>query len=190
MLRWWERFLWLVAATAILVYAGSWGERSVSQVYLNWKFDNELNLPKPARPASFVIPETVQMFGRLEIPSINLSQIFVEGADASTLRRAVGHIPGTASPGGAGNVVLAAHRDTFFRRLGNIRDGDVIRLITVKGSYEYVVESSLIVDPDERIALRDLDRPTLTLVTCYPFHYVGSAPKRFVVHASLVTESR
>jgi sortase A len=142
------------------------------------------------RSASVVVSDAPvanlkQPIGRLEIPSVNISGIVIEGDDARTLRRGIGHIPGTALPGGPGNVGLSAHRDTFFRHLGQIRTGDPLWITTLKGRYKYVVESSGIVDPDEDIVLHDIGRPTLTLVTCYPFYYVGSAPKRFVVHATL-----
>jgi sortase A len=88
-------------------------------------------------------------------------------------------------PGTAGDVALSAHRDTFFRRLRELSDGDVIWITTLRGRYKYVVESSQIVDPEQRLNVRMIGPPTLTLVTCYPFYYVGPAPKRFIVHAAL-----
>ena len=189
MLRWLEGILWIVAVVAISLYAGTEGERWLSQAYLDWKFERSLALPPPAVPPGDIVPYTAQPLGRLEIPSIHLSAIFVEGVDERVLRRGVGHIPGTALPGMSGNTGLSAHRDMFFRHLGQIRTGDVIQISTLEGIYEYVVESFAVVDPDEGAVLRDVGRPTLTLVTCYPFYYVGPAPKRFVVHASLVTEA-
>jgi sortase A len=188
MLRWLERILWMIAVAAVSIYAATVGERRLSQAYLDWEFARVLQLPARAAPPEHVIADVVQPLGRLEISSIALSAIFIEGVDDRALRRGVGHIPGTALPGMAGNVGLAAHRDTFFRRLGEIGVGDAIRITTFHGTYDYVVESSHVADPDERIVLHDIGRPTLTLVTCYPFYYVGPAPKRFVVHASLVGE--
>jgi sortase A len=140
----------------------------------------------PAGPSTFgnTIPDGAQPVGRLEIPSIHLSAIVGKGDDARTLRRGIGHVPGTAFPGMSGNVGLSAHRDTFFQRLGQMRNGDLVWITTLKGRYEYVVESSGIVDRIERIVLHDVGRPTLTLITCYPFYYVGSVPKR-LVHAAL-----
>jgi sortase A len=190
MLRRLQIVLWIVAACAILTYSGTVAEESFSQAYLNWEFAEALDLPALAVPPNQVAPYLAQPLGRLEIPSIELSAMFAEGMDGRTLRRAVGHIPGTALPGSAGNVGLSGHRDTFFRRLGKIHAGDVIWLKTLQGTYKYVAESSGVVDPDESVVLRDIGRPTLTLITCYPFYYVGHAPKRFVVHASLVTPSR
>lgn len=110
----------------------------------------------------------------------------LEGDGAQTLTRGVGHIPGTALPGDSGNVGLAGHRDTFFRRLKNIHPGDDISVTTVQGCYRYRVVSSEIVSPDETQVLDASAVPSVTLVTCYPFHFIGSAPKRFIVRASLV----
>jgi len=105
-----------------------------------------------------------------------------------TLALAVGHIPGTALPGAAGNVGLAGHRDTFFRTLRGVKPGDTIVLTTLSGSYEYEVKSCEVVTPRDTRVLADSGSPALTLVTCYPFHYLGPAPERFIVHASRVTQ--
>jgi sortase A len=185
MFRWFERVLWFVAVLALTIYGLSQSELWLYQTYFNWEFARSLEIPARAAPPEHPVPYTMQPLGRLEIPSIALSAIFIEGVDSKTLRRGIGHVPGTALPGMPGNVSLSAHRDTFFRRLGKIHEGDAISITTLDATYEYVVESTGIVDPDERAVLRDIGRPTLTLVTCYPFYYVGSAPRRFVVHASL-----
>jgi sortase A len=109
--------------------------------------------------------------------------MIVNGTTATTLRRAVGHIEGTPLFASGGNVGLAAHRDTFFRGLGDIRRGDIIEIDTLQGAYEYVVDATRIVGPDDTSVLDASERPTLTLVTCYPFDYVGPAPRRFIVQA-------
>ncbi len=184
MLRWFERVLWGSAILSIGIYLATTGERWENQAQLNAEFTHAVEVRR-ATPVLSDATDVTRPIGRLEIPSINVSAIVIEGDDARTLRRGIGHIPGTALPGGSGNVGLSAHRDTFFRHLGQIRTGDPVWITTLKGRYKYVVESSGIVDPDEGIVLHDIGRPTLTLVTCYPFHYVGSAPKRFVVHAAL-----
>jgi sortase A len=132
-------------------------------------------------------PEPRSVIGRLDIPRLNLSVMVREGADERTLSRAVGHIPGTALPGKIGNVGLAGHRDTFFRALRNIREDDTIDLETTRGMYHYIVKSTKIVTPRDVSVLEASGGETLTLVTCYPFYYVGSAPKRFIVHAAQVT---
>ena len=197
MLRVIERALWLLAAAALVTVALAAGEAWLYQSYYNWEFTQALSA-LPRAPASG-IPAAVaardakvsqgQPLGRLDIPSINFSNMFLEGVDSSTLRRGVGHIPETAFPGAAGNVALSAHRDTFFRGLRKIRINDPIVVTTLRGTFHYVVESTAIVNSNETVVLRDIGRPTLTLITCYPFYYVGPAPKRFVVHAALVADT-
>jgi sortase A len=135
-----------------------------------------------AGPAS----QETSLVGRIDISRVGISAIVLEGDDTRTLARGVGHIPGTALPGWSGNVGLAGHRDTFFRALHDIRLGDDILVTTLQDSYRYRVVSSEIVSPDETRILDASALPSLTLVTCYPFHFIGSAPKRFIVRAHLV----
>jgi sortase A len=125
------------------------------------------------------------LLGRIEIPRLDLTAIVREGDDDATLAVAVGHIPGTAKPGERGNVVLAGHRDTFFRALRGIRLHDTIRISTPRGEDEYSVVSTEVVGPKEIRVLRSTGDGRLTLVTCFPFGFVGRAPRRFVVRASL-----
>jgi sortase A len=124
--------------------------------------------------------------GEIEIPSVGISAIVLEGEDDHTLRLAVGHIPGTAIPGRSGNVGIAGHRDTFFRPLRKINAGDEIRFSTEAGTFTYRVISVRIVHPDVIEVLDETQRPTLTLVTCYPFYYVGAGPQQFIVQAEMV----
>jgi sortase A len=131
-------------------------------------------------------PATV---GKIEIPALGLATRVLEGDDARTLRLAVGHIPGTAIPGPSGNVGLAGHRTTFFRSLQKIRVGDAIRYSSPAGTFTYQVVSLRVVLPSAIEVLDSTQRPSLTLVTCYPFHSIGAAPKRFIVHAEMVTAS-
>ena len=126
------------------------------------------------------------LVGRIEVPRLKLSAIAREGADVQTLRRAIGHIPGTAFPGDAGNAAFAAHRDTFFRPLQSIRKGDEVVVTTTSGVYRYSVTGTQVVEPDNVSVLDPTPGETLTLVTCYPFDFVGSAPQRFIVSASLL----
>jgi sortase A len=125
--------------------------------------------------------------GRIEISAIGLEAMIMEGTDAKTLRRAVGHIASTPLPGHQGNVAIAGHRDTFFRVLRNIREDDEITLTTSAGCYRYRVDSIKVVEPDDTAVLDNSDAEILTLVTCYPFYLVGPAPKRFVVRAHRVS---
>ena len=127
------------------------------------------------------------LIGRIEIPRLLLSVVVVEGVDKTSLRRAVGHIPGTALPGEAGNVGLAGHRDTFFRPLKDLKIKDEIQFSTLKGNFKYEVESLRIVEPDNVGVLAPSGENVLTLVTCYPFYYVGPAPKRWIVRARQVS---
>jgi sortase A len=127
------------------------------------------------------------LIGRLEFPRLRLSTIVAEGIGKTTLRRAVGHIPGTALPGEPGNVGLAGHRDTFFRSLKDLRTGDEIQFSTPGGNFKYVVESIIIVEPDNVGVVSPSSENVLTLVTCYPFLYIGAAPKRWIVRARQVS---
>ncbi len=109
--------------------------------------------------------------------------MIMEGIDGKTLQLAVGHIPGTAIPGQQGNVGLAAHRDTFFRSLRRIHKDDEIHLTTLDGSFHYLVDSTQVVEPDDIQVLAPSADNILTLVSCYPFYFVGPAPNRFIVRA-------
>ena len=123
--------------------------------------------------------------GVLKIPSINLEVPVLQGTDDLTLNRAVGHIPGTSILGDVGNVGIAGHRDGFFRELKDVHVGDTMDLYTEKGNSRYVVDEIIIVPPDDVSVLASRSKPTLTLVTCYPFYFVGSAPLRYIVHGSI-----
>lgn len=180
-----ERILWLIAAIAFAIYGLAAVETHLYQHSFDRQF-MEVSMPKPAAPSVKSRPVVGQPIGRLEIPSIRLSAIVAEGVDEGILRRSIGHVAKTELPGGPGNVGLAAHRDTFFRHLGELHKSDLISITTSDGRFDYVVESMGVVNPDESIVLRNIGRPTLTLVTCFPFYYVGPAPKRFIVHAALV----
>jgi len=127
--------------------------------------------------------------GVLKIPSIELEVPLLEGSDDLTLNRGVGHIEGTTAPDGIGNVGIAGHRDGFFRGLKDIRLGDTMDLFTGRGNSRYVVDEILIVPPENVSVLAPRSKPALTLVTCYPFYFIGSAPLRYIVHASIVDSS-
>jgi LPXTG-site transpeptidase (sortase) family protein len=142
------------------------------------------NEPKQPETAAGNIP-----LGRIEIASVGLSAMIQEGTSNRTLQRGVGHIAGTALLGKSGNVGLAAHRDTFFRKLRDIKSGDDIKLTTLAGSVMYRVELISIVEPEDSRVLADSGENTLTLVTCYPFSYIGPAPKRFIVRARQISSA-
>jgi len=165
------------------------------QAYESWAFEQQLGgEPVSMRgflvhAASFAEPATPaeqSIVGQIEIPNIGLKAVILEGASRKTLAAAVGHVPGTALPGSKGNVALAGHRDTFFRGLQDIRPGDRIQVVTLEGSFEYRVQDCHVVGPRDTSVLQDTPEPALTLITCYPFHYVGPAPERFIVRATRI----
>jgi sortase A len=204
-LRWSQYFFFVVGVLALSYCATVLLEGWLFQAYQTWRFERALKdaqtsacaIPQPAssplpaqaevdraRAESFGIDgHTGSPLGRIEISSIGLAAMIMEGIDGRTLRRAVGHIPGTPLPGLPGNVAIAGHRDTFFRGLRNIRKDDEITLTTLNGTYRYRVDSTQVVAPEHTEVLDDSGEAILTLVTCYPFYFVGSAPKRFVVRA-------
>jgi sortase A len=168
-----KRNILRAAMIAVLLCAGGSSARATNQ----------------PRAASVNQPSGTTTVGMIEIPAVGLATRVLEGSNARTLRLAVGHIPGTALPGPSGNVGLAGHRDTFFRSLRRIKVGDEIRLTTVAGRFKYRVIALRIVLPDAIEVLNDTQLPTLTLVTCYPFDFIGTAPQRLIVHAELVPDS-
>lgn len=122
-------------------------------------------------------------FGEISIPRVGLSAIIAEGVDERTLRHAVGHFPESSTPEGAGTVALAGHRETFFRRLAQVRLHDLVKLETPHGKYQYEVVHTAVVDPQHVELVESSPQSDLTLVTCFPFRYIGRAPQRFVVQA-------
>jgi sortase A len=203
----WSQHLFLVIGILALGCAAlSLLDAKLFQVYETWRFDRALmargptnnrgeplNLP-PLPPtltsANQRQSESLGLngspLGRIEIRTLGLSVMILEDTDNKTLRRGVGHIPGTSLPGQQGNVAIAGHRDTFFRPLREIRKNDEISLTTLNGSYRYQVDYTQVVEPEDIRVLADSDEAILTLVTCYPFNFVGPAPKRFIVRAHRV----
>jgi len=137
---------------------------------------HEVLLPKTAVKAGDIL-------GRIEIPRIGLSVIVLEGTTPQTLKHGAGHIEGTALPGEQGNIGIAGHRDTYFRGLKDIRAEDDIQIQTAAGITRYKVDWIQITVPSDVAIMSPLTGSALTLVTCYPFHFIGAAPERFVVHA-------
>lgn len=123
------------------------------------------------------------LVGMLDVPRLQLTTPVIEGDDDRTLKRAVGHLPDTPMPWERGNSAVAGHRDGLFRPLKDVKIGDEIRFRTTRDEFRYRVTKTSIVRPDDVSVLQAKSASSLTLITCYPFHYVGSAPKRFVVQA-------
>jgi sortase A len=189
-LIWLERVLLIVGVVLVGYYAYVSAETYLYQAFENRELDAILaSGPKPAGGATLPRRQprlaNGDVIGRVEIPRLDVSAIVRAGTDARTLQLAVGHIPGTALPGEQGNVGLAGHRDTFFRRLKNIKPDDRIRIVTPEGVFTYRVERTVVVQPEDIWVLDPTKTSTLTLVTCYPFSYVGAAPQRFIVRAAL-----
>jgi sortase A len=126
------------------------------------------------------------LIGRVDVPRLNLSAAVAEGDDDLTLGKAVGHLPDTPFPWQNGNVAFAAHRDTLFRPLKDIKINDQVRVVTPRGDFLYRVTKTMIVNPDDVWVLAPTRTPSLTLITCYPFSFIGHAPQRFVVQAQRV----
>ena len=196
-LRWLERLLIVVGVLCVSYYTYTYAEARFYQAFEDRELDKILNSASSAAPAAATEVAPVQAsqrtvptgttVGRIEIPRLGVSAVIRAGSDARTLRLAVGYIPGTSLPGDAGNVGLAGHRDTFFRKLRDINPDDEIRVTTKEGVFHYYVQRTTIVMPQDVWVLDRTSYPALTLVTCYPFNYIGSAPKRFIVRAALGT---
>jgi len=200
------RCLFLTIGTVCLaVYSYAYLERVLYQSFESREFDRTHSLSAAAlvassdpitpivgvglspRKSSPMRPPPTALIGRLSVPRLHLSAMVREGIGRKSLQLAVGHIPATPLPGQPGNVGVAGHRDTFFRGLKDLRKNDEIQFSTVNGDFKYAVESLIIVGPDEVGVLAFSSENVLTMVTCYPFYYVGAAPKRFVVRARQVS---
>jgi sortase A len=173
-----QSFLWIFG----LLNIGYWVQLSLKARLSQIQGARELERPGASTSSSLLTGDVV---GRLEIPRLSMSAIVFEGADHDVLERGAGHLPGSALPGDRGNTVVAAHRDTFFRSLRGIRVGDVVKIHRPRRDSNYVVQSARVVEPDEVDVLGPTTEPALTLITCYPFRFIGPAPERFVVRAVL-----
>ena len=184
---WIGRLLILIGCACLVAVGVGWLEAASFQKSAARSLERELAAPAPPEPSDKkrapVIPVVGGVIGRLEIPRLNVSVMVMEGDDDATLAKAVGHLPDTALPWDGGNTVIAGHRDTFFRPLRNVREGDEIRMTTASGTFDYRVIRTRVVEPNDLSVLAPTAVPSLTLVTCYPFFYVGSAPQRFIIHA-------
>ena len=170
-------FLWIVAILSIGYWARSTLRAHASQA------EGARQLERAG--TAVASPSPGDIVARVEIPRLRLSTIVFEGADADVLERGAGHVPGSALPGDRGNTVLAAHRDTFFRPLRGVRVGDLIKIHRPQKDSAYVVQSARVVEPNQVDVMKPTPEPALTLITCYPFSYIGPAPERFVVRAVL-----
>lgn len=172
----------------------SWEDQSGETVQSLTHPDEREVVVGPGYQASIArnAPPRGASIAKLSIPRLDTVLYVVEGTDNGDLKRGPGHLEGTVMPGSDGNCVIAGHRDTHFRVLKNIEKGDEIVVQSHKGTYRYRVSGTSVVTPDNTDCLRPTSNAVLNLVTCFPFEYVGTAPRRFVVHANLLpsTSSR
>jgi sortase A len=192
--RWLDRALIAFGIACLIVYAVFTAQAALYQRQAKAEIDRMIAarrlsegaavgrpLPDVVLPSVPIAPGDI--IGRVDVPRLNLSAVVAEGDDESTLRKAVGHLSDTPLPWQQGNVAFAAHRDTLFRPLRNIRINDEVRVVTAHGEFLYRVRHTQIVDPEDVRVLAPTPKPSLTLITCYPFYFVGNAPQRFVVQA-------
>ncbi len=189
-LQWMQRVLFVAGALAVayvaltLLYAKFYQEASADalETQIDAHEQHHASLAHTAAKEGDVL-------GRIEIPRLRATVAILEGTTSQTLRLGVGHIKGTALPGERGNAGIAGHRDTYFRTLKNIRPGDEIDIETTTGLYRYRVDWVQIVAPSDTEVLAPSAGTDLTLVTCYPFHFIGAAPERFVVRARSIVQN-
>lgn len=185
-LTWLERALWSLAVVCLGWIGWSYSDAFLYQQWADATFEDAI-----AASASAQDDETAHRFeaargepiARVRIPRLDLSVVVAEGTNTGVLRRAAGRMSVSAPPGSDGNVVVAAHRDSFFRPLEHVEIGDEVILDGPTGSDVYEVEWTRVVEPTALEVTEDAGYPSLTLVTCYPFRYLGSAPQRFIVRA-------
>ncbi|HKY22681.1 MAG TPA: class D sortase [Vicinamibacterales bacterium] len=191
---WVQRALIAVGVVCLLFYiistASTWRFQRDAKAELGKMMSVEQPREAVEKRAAIVKPPPLlhgELIGRVDIPRLSISAAIAEGDDDKTLGKAVGHLPDTPQPWDrSGNVGLAAHRDGLFRRLEKIRMHDDVSIFTSRGEFHYRVTKTHIVNPDDVWVLAPTLNPTITLITCYPFSFVGNAPQRFIVQAELV----
>jgi len=203
-----EKSLLFVGLLLVGIYVAAWLHGTIWSRFALWQFENARSAKAASAPGasghhdgspdvSLWAPKRIQAYkesltsklsplGVLQIPKLQLVAPVFEGTDDLTLNRGVGRIEGTAKVGEVGNVGIAGHRDGFFRVLKDIQVGDAVELHVADRTIGYRVQRIEIVKPEDTGVLVATADSELTLVTCYPFYFVGSAPQRFIVHASLV----
>lgn len=206
--RWASRLLIALGALCLALWAAAWAEGRWTEAVEGRRLEAALASPAAANAAAGEATadgapaaestataeapaapfEPGALIGRIEIPRVEVSAIVLAGVEARVLRRAVGHVPGTALPGGGGNVALAGHRDRHFAGLRDVAPGDEVVLTTLDGVHRYRIAATQVVDPHQIEVLADRGREELTLITCFPFRHIGPAPRRFIVHADPVAE--
>jgi sortase A len=191
-LAWIERMLLCLGAATATWCATAWLEMEYTQrlaIPLSSaarRLPGDPGSPSPTGTSGRLKVEIGTVVARLDAPAVKLSTAVLEGSDDAILNRGAGHIEDTALPGESGNIGIAGHRDTIFRPVRRLRIGDELTLSTSDRVYRYRISRTLIVGPDDVYVLDPTSQPMLTLVTCYPFDFIGHAPKRFIVQATIV----
>ena len=184
----------LVVATLIFTLGGVTTGVALVQIYHMNNFQETLaietsKLSAPKIPANKYVPLKLgEPIGIISIPKLSETYPIVQGTDATDLEKGVGHFVGSVMPGVKDNTVLAGHRDSVFSKLGKLVAGDLVTISTSDGTFIYSVTKTRIVLPTDRTVIVPTPNATLTLITCYPFYYIGSAPKRYIVSANLVNQ--
>jgi sortase A len=198
LLRWTERLLVIAGVATLSICAVFVVDAHIAQRSARQFLESVQPTPATVRPPTpftdAALPDTSHMpegsaVAALSIPRVHLSTIVLHGSGSRTLRRGPGHLEHTALPGESGNMVVAGHRDSFFRPLRDVRVGDVVFLDSPQGTFEYRVTSLRVVKPADLSVLDPTEGPVLTLITCYPFWVFGNAPDRFVVRAVRVSDA-
>ncbi len=190
LLRALETVLLLAGSAFLLLFIGAKAEQYWGQYSAKLTLDRErVEMALPGAPSAKQMAAESGVVGRIKVPKMGIDVAIFEGSDGKTLRRGAGHLPLSAFPGEPGNVAISAHRDTFFRPLRHIEPGDRVEVQTLDGVYDYEVEWTRIVAPTDVEVVDPTPEPSLTLITCYPFYYVGNAPQRFIVRARQITQT-
>lgn len=179
----------LSAGVAVSAYAGYQIQATKAEINKTYIEAAELSWIKEANAelAIKTLVTTGTFLGTINIPTINKTFNIFEGTESKQLDKGVGHYVKSVMPGLSDNSVLAGHRDTVFAELGKVKLGELIKIRVREGSFTYKVSAIRIVDKNDRTVIVPTPEATLTLSTCYPFRYIGNAPKRYIVSAKLIS---
>ena len=179
--QWWRVWLeWLLVGIGVGCL-GTYAHETIQA--RRFQAERAAEFAQAAQAYAPITVRTGSLLGMLDVPRLRLTTAVIEGDEEKTLKVAAGHLPDTPLPWERGNSAIAAHRDGLFRPLKNIQHGDEIVFRSSRDVLHYRVTDFAVVEPDDLSVLKPQTKDVLTLITCYPFHYVGNAPQRFVVHA-------
>ena len=182
----------LVLATLVFTIGGVSTGVALVQIFQenNFHASTQIEIAKLDHPViantGYTPVKLGEIIGIITIPKLSETYPIVQGTDDKDLKAGVGHFVGSVMPGVKDNTVLAGHRDTVFSKIGKLKIGNLIIIKTRSGTFNYSVMRTRIVLADDRTVIVPTPTATLTLITCYPFYYIGSAPDRYIVSAKLV----